>query len=47
LNNLIEAIDKLKYNGIGAKTKLGWGSFEIENKKVCVNSDLEVPEGWK
>ncbi|MGA1861437.1 RAMP superfamily CRISPR-associated protein [Deferribacter thermophilus] len=47
LNNLCEAIEKLSEQGIGAKTKLGWGRFSIETKKVCVNGELELPEGWE
>lgn len=46
LNNLCEAIERLSKQGIGAKTKLGWGRFRIESKKVCFNGDLEIPEGW-
>lgn len=46
LNNLCEAFEILTEIGIGAKTKLGWGRFKIEDKKVCVNSDLEIPERW-
>jgi CRISPR-associated protein Cmr2 len=29
---LCEAIENLKDEGIGAKTKLGWGKFEIKEK---------------
>lgn len=47
LKNLVEALENLKDKGIGAKTKLGWGTFKIEDKKVYTNSVLEIPEGWK
>ncbi len=49
LNNITDALNILSKNGIGAKTKLGWGSFEIldNNKKVCITSDLKVPEEWE
>ncbi|MCX7760366.1 MAG: RAMP superfamily CRISPR-associated protein [Hydrogenothermaceae bacterium] len=47
LNNLCTALENLANNGIGAKTKLGWGRFEIENKKVCINQSLEIPKGWQ
>ncbi|QTA38170.1 hypothetical protein JYK00_01115 [Thermosipho ferrireducens] len=50
LKHLCEAVEKLATNGIGAKTKLGWGSFELKQKIYCVNADLKienVPEGWK
>ena len=49
LKNLCSAIEKLSNKGIGAKTKLGWGRFEIlkEDKKICLNSDLGILEGWK
>jgi CRISPR-associated protein Cmr2 len=35
LKFLQKCIDKVAQNGVGAKTKLGWGKFEIE-KKECV-----------
>ena len=47
LENLLKALEKLQEKGIGAKTKLGWGRFEILDKKVCLNSDLEVPQEWE
>ncbi len=37
LNNLCGAIEILSDKGIGAKTKLGWGRFEILDKRVCLN----------
>ncbi len=49
LENIIKALNILSNKGIGAKTKLGWGRFEFlnGNKKICLNSDLEVPERWE
>ena len=47
LKNLIEALKSLSEKGIGAKIKLGWGRFEILDKKVCLNSDLNVPQEWE
>ncbi len=49
LKNITDALKILSKKGIGAKTKLGWGTFEIskEDKKVCLNSDLEVPQEWE
>jgi len=47
LKNLCSAIKKLSNKGIGAKTKLSWGRFEISEKKICLNSNLEVPGGWE
>ena len=47
LKNLTEALKILSEKGIGAKTKLGWGRFEISDKKICFNSDLEISEGWE
>ena len=45
---LRQAVEKATDIGIGAKTKLGWGRFSIENKKALSNkSDLSIPEGWK
>lgn len=51
LNYLLLAIERLSHNGIGAKTKLGWGTFELEEKYCCVNGDLKLEEnlgrkGW-
>jgi len=37
LEMLCEAIEKLAEVGVGAKTKLGWGKFEIEDIRVCTN----------
>ncbi|QCT94969.1 hypothetical protein FE773_07130 [Caminibacter mediatlanticus TB-2] len=49
LEFLTKCIEKLSQNGLGAKTKLGWGRFDIldEDKKVCLNSEFQIPEGWK
>jgi CRISPR-associated protein Cmr2 len=47
LINLCEAIEKLRERGIGAKTKLGWGSFKIHDKKVCINGEISIPNGWQ
>ena len=47
LENLCRAVEKLQERGIGAKTKLGWGRFNLEKKKYCVNGDIETCEGWE
>ena len=49
LDNICEAIGKLQKRGIGAKTKLCWGRFEIINKKVCINDNDEISicKGWE
>ena len=46
---LCEAIKNLEDEGIGAKTKLGWGKFEIEEKSFCVkeNEIFQICEGWE
>lgn len=51
LNYLLSAIEQLSQSGIGAKTKLGWGTFELEEKYCCVNDNLKLEEklekkGW-
>jgi len=46
LEILCDTLEILSDNGIGAKTKLGWGRFEITDKKVCINKDMKIPEGW-
>lgn len=48
LNILGKAIEKLADEGIGAKTKLGWGRFEINEKIYCINSEenIDIME-WK
>jgi len=53
LRFLTEVIEKLRDMGLGAKTKLGWGRFEIikdasnkELKKViCNGNDIDIPRG--
>ncbi len=49
LANIIKALRVLSNKGIGAKTKLGWGRFEFldDNQKICLNSNLKIPEGWE
>lgn len=48
---LTDAIKKLADLGIGAKTKLGWGRFEIQNSgKVYLNGQFEnlnISERWE
>ncbi|WP_456465757.1 RAMP superfamily CRISPR-associated protein [Desulfurobacterium sp.] len=44
---LTKCIEKTAENGVGAKTKLGWGRFEISDRKVFDNSNLKIPEGWE
>ncbi|MDI6851796.1 MAG: RAMP superfamily CRISPR-associated protein [bacterium] len=48
LENLCKAIEKLSDEGIGAKTKLGWGRFEVDqnNRIYCFNETVEI-KGWK
>jgi len=49
LENLLLAIEKVSQNGIGAKTKLGWGRFELieGEKRYCISGDTEInKEGW-
>jgi len=45
---LCKAIEGLADEGIGAKTKLGWGRFEINEKYLCIkdNTNFQV-QGWK
>jgi len=49
LENLLLAIKKVSQDGIGAKTKLGWGRFEIEEKSFCVKEHeiFQICEGWE
>ena len=47
LDNLCKSIEILSKKGVGAKTKLSWGKFEIKEKKVCSNEELNLPEGWE
>jgi len=46
---LCEAIKNLADEGIGAKTKLGWGRFKIEEKSFCVKEHeiFQICEGWE
>ncbi|ACX73146.1 protein of unknown function DUF324 [Methanocaldococcus vulcanius M7] len=46
LRFLCECIKKVAGLGVGAKTKLGWGTFEIKEKVVYSNKEIEIPEGW-
>jgi len=46
LKFLCECIERIADLGVGAKTKLGWGTFEITQKKAYSNKDIEIPEGW-
>jgi CRISPR-associated protein Cmr2 len=43
LENLLSAVEKVSHKGIGAKTKLGWGTFELIDRKkyYCINGDIE------
>ncbi|MDQ7031100.1 MAG: RAMP superfamily CRISPR-associated protein [Desulfonauticus sp.] len=44
---LVQSIEKAKDMGIGAKTKLGWGRFELITKKIkCNKNDITIPKGW-
>ncbi|AIS52633.1 CRISPR-associated RAMP superfamily protein [Thermoanaerobacter kivui] len=48
LENLLSAIEKVSQNGIGAKTKLGWGTFELcEDKYYYTNKNLNINDGLK
>jgi len=49
LKYLCQAIQTLADEGIGAKTKLGWGRFELEKKYFCVKGDerFQVCEEWE
>jgi CRISPR-associated protein Cmr2 len=53
LENLCRAMEKLQERGIGAKTKLGWGRFKInENEKFCCTNNFDISselesKGWK
>jgi len=46
---LYKAIKNLEDEGIGAKTKLGWGKFEIKEKCFCLkeNEIFQICEGWE
>ncbi|SHH22100.1 CRISPR-associated protein Cmr2 [Thermosyntropha lipolytica DSM 11003] len=45
LENLLEALEKVAENGVGAKTKLGWGSFEWKEKFYAVKGKSELNLG--
>ena len=47
LEFLAKCIKKVSQNGIGAKTKLGWGRFDINLKKYCVKNNVFELEGWE
>ena len=38
---LTKCIEKVSENGIGAKTKLSWGRFEIKERIYCLNQEIE------
>ncbi|MBX0312199.1 MAG: CRISPR-associated protein [Sulfurihydrogenibium sp.] len=46
---LYKAIKNLEDEGIGAKTKLGWGRFKIKEKCFCLkeNEIFQICEGWE
>lgn len=47
LSFLCRSVDKAAELGIGAKTKLGWGRFELMEKKYWIQQqDIDV-EGWE
>jgi CRISPR-associated protein Cmr2 len=46
---LCKTIERTADQGIGAKTKLGWGRFELIDKKFCINcfdGNNFTVEGW-
>jgi len=48
LKLLCKAIEILSNEGIGAKTKLGWGRFEMLEKIYCINSNEHFDvTGWE
>jgi len=50
LENLIKAIKKASTLGVGAKTKLGWGTFYIQEAYFCLKEELMSEfsiEGWE
>ncbi len=52
LEFLLMCIERAKDDGIGAKTKLGWGRFKLNDKIYCVNGEIENKndkslKGWK
>lgn len=47
LGFLCEVIERTAKEGIGAKTKLGWGSFRLSEKKFCIAGGTIISvEGW-
>ena len=51
LNNLLSAVERLSQMGIGAKTKLGWGTFKICERCYFAKDDLQISKeleqkGW-
>jgi CRISPR-associated protein Cmr2 len=42
LFNLSKAIKKVSENGVGAKTKLGWGQFQIIDECYSCNRSVSV-----
>ena len=51
LENLIKAIEELSEIGVGAKTKLGWGTFKLDEEKkyYCFAENIENIDknGWR
>jgi len=48
IENLIKAIEKTQNLGIGAKSKLGWGQFSLEDKFYCINKEIKnIEVDWK
>jgi len=48
LDWLCKAIEILSDEGIGAKTKLGWGRFRVLEKIYCINSNEHFDvRGWE
>ena len=43
---LCKTIEEVADQGIGAKTKLGWGRFVLSDKKYCINGNDIAVEGW-
>ncbi|HEC92934.1 MAG TPA: hypothetical protein ENI51_08100 [Candidatus Atribacteria bacterium] len=38
---LTKCIEKVAKNGMGAKTKLGWGKFEFKSRRYCINEEAK------
>jgi CRISPR-associated protein Cmr2 len=49
INYLINAIERLTNKGIGAKTKLGWGSYKLKSKYYYIaNNNIDIKnDGWR